>query len=163
MRLGEAVEDFLLHLREVNRSPQTYLTYERALRRCLGELAAAGLPSESNLAELTPTHLRAFSRALLRDGLAPRSRAVLLSAVRAWLRYLTRSGHAVPSPDLVDMPRLPRKLPELDERLPATSSAPTSSGFATGPCSSPSTRRSFGSPSYVTLTATRSTVSGGWL
>jgi site-specific recombinase XerD len=82
------------------------------------------LRGHSALSALTADRLRGFARTLFRDGLSSRTRATLLSAVRSYLRYLIRSGHSVPSPDLVEIPKIARKLPELDERLVETVEAP---------------------------------------
>jgi len=122
--LLESIQDFLLHLGEINRSPRTRTAYERGLQRFLKELTSAGLPPEADLAALTANHLRKYSRSLFRDGLSPRSRSAMLSAVRSWLRYLARAGEPVPSPDLVDMPKVSKEPPDLDERLPETVDLP---------------------------------------
>ena len=122
--LGDSIEDFLMHLGELNRSPRTREAYQAALARLSHELAASGLDARSDLSALTPLHLRRFSRALFTSGLAPRSRAQILSAVRSWLRYLAKNGETVPSPDLIELPKINREPPELDERLPETVASP---------------------------------------
>jgi site-specific recombinase XerD len=122
--LREAVDDFLTHLGEVNRSPRTVETYRRALERFLADSARSGLGPEVEVAALEPRHLRAYSRSLYRAGLSAKSRSAMLSAVRSWLRYLLRDGQAVPSPDLVEMPKIPVHVPDLDERLPETVESP---------------------------------------
>jgi len=118
--LREAVEDFLIHLGELDRSPRTVETYRRSLERFLAESAAGGLAPESDLGRVEQRHLRAFSRALYRAGMSAKSRAAMLSALRSCLRYLLREGHDVPSPDLIELPKIPRSVPDLDERLPET-------------------------------------------
>ena len=124
MTVGESIEDFLTHLGELNRSPRTRESYAAALARLTRELAKAGVEPTSDLSALTARHLQRFGRTLFKDGLGPRSRAQMLSAVRSWLRYLTKSGETVPSPDLVELPRITREPPDLDERLPETVVAP---------------------------------------
>jgi integrase/recombinase XerC len=122
--LREAVEDFLIHLGELNRSPRTVETYRRALERFLEESSAGGLGPDADLGRLEPRHLKAYSRALYRAGLSAKSRAAMLTALRSCLRYLLRDGQEVPSPDLVELPKIPRTLPDLDERLPETVEVP---------------------------------------
>lgn len=122
--IGESVQDFLSHLGEVNRSPRTLIAYERALKRFVEETTSAGTPPTAELASLTPAHLRRFSRSLFRAGLSATSRSAMMSAVRSWLRYLSRAGEPVPSPDLIEMPKVPRLPPDLDERLPETIEVP---------------------------------------
>lgn len=122
--LRESVEDYLVHLGELDRSPRTIETYRRALERFLAEMVATELAAESDVSRLEQRHLRAYSRTLYRAGLAPKSRAAMLTAIRSWLRYLLRDGQEVPSPDLVELPKIPRTLPDLDERLPETVDVP---------------------------------------
>ncbi len=117
--LREAVDDFLVHLGELDRSPRTVDNYRRALDRFLEE-AKGGLTPDSPLEALDRRHLKSYSRALYRAGLAAKSRALMLTALRSWLRYLLREGNEVPSPDLVELPKIPRTPPDLDERLPET-------------------------------------------
>ncbi len=45
-------------------------------------------------------------------------------SVRSWLRYLPKEGYPVPPPDVVEVPKNPRTVPELDERLPETVKLP---------------------------------------
>ncbi len=47
-----------------------------------------------------------WSRLLFREGLSSRTWATL--TMRSYLGYLIRSGHPVPSPDLVEVPKAPR-------------------------------------------------------
>lgn len=122
--LRESVDDFLIHLGELDRSPRTLESYRRALERFLEELASGGLGPDSDLGRLEQRHLKSYSRALYRAGLSAKSRAAMLTAVRSWLRYHLRDGQDVPSPDLVELPKIPRTLPDLDERLPETVELP---------------------------------------
>jgi integrase/recombinase XerC len=122
--LRDAVDDYLIHIGEMNRSPRTIESYRRSLDRFLAEMASAGLGPDAELGLLEPRHLRAYSRALYKASLSAKSRAAMLTALRSCLRYLLKDGQAVPSPDLVELPKIPRTLPDLDERLPETVEVP---------------------------------------
>lgn len=65
-------------------------------------------------AELSHEDLQAFLRYLHEMGLAPRSQARLLSAIKAFYRFLLLEDRVAHSPaELLDAPRLGRKIPEV--------------------------------------------------
>lgn len=65
-------------------------------------------------AEVSHEDLQAFLRYLHEMGLAPRSQARLLSAIKAFYRFLLLEDRIVRSPaELLEAPRLGRKIPEV--------------------------------------------------
>ena len=110
--LHAAVDGFLAHAAvERSLAPRTVEAYGRDLARFAGHLDEAGV---TRLAELGREHLAAFARSLERRGLAPRSRARALVAVRRLLRHLAaRHGACGDLLDGVAAPRLDRPLPRV--------------------------------------------------
>jgi len=105
------IDRFLYHL-EVERgcSTHTVASYAGDLRRFAEHLERRGRTLENAAEEDVTSLLVAASR----DGLAPRSVARLLSAVRSFLRFLVEEGTLKTSPARrVKVPRLPRALPKL--------------------------------------------------
>lgn len=105
------IDRFLYHL-EVERgcSAHTVASYAGDLRRFTEHLARRGRTIENAAEEDVTSLLVAASR----EGLAPRSVARLLSAVRSFLRFLVDDGTLKTSPARrVKVPRLPRALPKL--------------------------------------------------
>ena len=112
--IARAVDSFLTHLSvERNLSPLTIDAYGRDLARFANFMGAARVRT---VVAVRREHLVAFTRFLEREGLAPRSRARALVAVRCLLRYHGALGSAgadplegVSSPDFVTpLPRLLR-------------------------------------------------------
>jgi integrase/recombinase XerD len=91
-------------------SQNTYDAYRRDLTRYLEFLASAGQDGES----ATPETVRRFLADLAADGLAARTQARKLSAVRQFHGFLVLEGHRTDDPtSTVDAPRLGRPLPKL--------------------------------------------------
>ncbi len=105
------VDRFLYHLEvEQGCSSHTVAGYAVDLRRFAEHLERRGRPLEQATEEDVTSLLVAASKA----GLAPRSAARLLSAVRSLLRFLVDEGSLKTSPARrVKVPRLPRSLPKL--------------------------------------------------
>jgi integrase/recombinase XerD len=110
--VAAAIDAFLIHAAvERGLAPLTIEAYGRDLVRFAGGLEAAGIASPSRIER---RHVSAFSVALEKAGLSPRSRARALVSVRRFLRYLLATGRLQtdPSEGLV-APRLDRPLPRL--------------------------------------------------
>jgi integrase/recombinase XerD len=110
---SEAIDAYLLYARlERGLSVNTIEAYARDLRRFADFVADAGIATP---AALERHHVTGFVARIERDGLAARSRARALSAIRRFLRHEQTRGGA-PSHDPLDgvaTPRLPRTLPRL--------------------------------------------------
>ncbi len=102
-------EQFLDHLAvERDLSPNTIDAYRRDILRFLDFLEADRL----TLATATPTLVEAFAGSLRRRGLAPRTIARSLSAVRSFYRFLAGEGAVEGDPSAeIERPRLWKKLP----------------------------------------------------
>lgn len=112
----DAAASFLDHLEaEVGASVHTVAGYRRDLRRYCEELARLEV---TDVAEVTPVHLAAFTAALStgREGrppLAPSSVARAVAAVRSFHDFLVRDGMLADSPAAAQRPpRLPQRLPK---------------------------------------------------
>jgi len=87
----------------------TVAAYSRDLRRYLAYLKEEGLASP---AKVSPPHLQAFLARLRNSGLAPRSVARAMSALKTFHRFLAAEGHARADPtSLLRVPRVSRSLP----------------------------------------------------
>ena len=113
--LAPALELFLAHLRvEKGLARNSVESYGRDVRRYLAFLSAAG---RSCWDDVTRQDVQAHLGALARDGIAPRSQARALSAIRGLHRLLLSERVAGADPtDEVDAPRRTRKLPQLLSR-----------------------------------------------
>ena len=110
MNAPPGVDDFLAALATQRRaSPHTLKAYRRDLLRAERLLPALGADS---LASLTPAQVRRLVVALAREGLAGRSIARLLAALRAYYRHLL-DGHGLPADPSAGIraPKSPRRLP----------------------------------------------------
>ena len=103
-----AVSRFLAEMAHQRRaSPHTLAAYRRDLAR-LQEFAA-----DSTLETLEFHRIRRYAMQLHSQGLAPRSIARMLSAWRAFYRWLGRHGEIGRNPvDGIRAPKAPRKLPK---------------------------------------------------
>jgi integrase/recombinase XerD len=113
--LDPALDLFLVHVRvEKGLSPNTVDGYARDLRRYLDDLAEQGA---QDWRDVRREHLLAHLDHLLRGGIASRSQARALSAIRALHRLLLaeRLAETDPTED-VEGPRPSRKLPQLLSR-----------------------------------------------
>ncbi|HYW33168.1 MAG TPA: tyrosine recombinase XerC [Gemmatimonas sp.] len=119
--LPAEIGEFLTHLvKERDLSPNTVSAYRRDLREFSGWLAAtrgiAGWEWES----LGRTDIRGYMAHLTRRGLAKRSIARALSAVRSFYRWMHRDERVDVNPArAVGSPRLPRTLPSYLDRAQA--------------------------------------------
>lgn len=123
--MDQAVDDFLVHLKLERRlSSNTVEAYARDLRRFVDHLGDEAGPGDFDRADV-----EAFV-GWLRDevGLAARSAARTLSAVRMLSRFMVREGLRSDDPaSLVPLPRLGRPLPVVLDTVDAAalSDAPT--------------------------------------
>lgn len=92
-------------------SPHTLAAYRRDLDKLLAWMQAQNM---TDIAALTPDHLRSFVAAQHRGGLAPSSLQRLLSSCRGLFRYLLREGRLDHDPSAgVRGPKARRKLPQV--------------------------------------------------
>ena len=110
MNAVPSVDEFLSALALQRRaSPHTLSAYRRDLLRCEGLLPALDATS---LAGLTPAQVRRLIGMLAREGLAGRSIARLLAALRAYYRPLLDAGCLPADPTAcIAAPKGPRRLP----------------------------------------------------
>src|SRR6202045_3414009 len=106
--VGNAVADFLRHLRERNASPHTVKAYS-------GDLATfATYAGSRGWKEIDHIAIRGFLSQLYEKGLGKTSVARSLAAVRSLYRWLAREGVVEQNPaKLVATPRLPARLPRV--------------------------------------------------
>jgi integrase/recombinase XerC len=117
--LPTEIAEFLVHLtKERDLSPNTCAAYTRDLREFSTWLAQTHGVQGWDWNELTRTSIRGYMAHLTRRGLAKRSIARQLSAVRSFYRWMHRDERVDVNPArAVGTPRLPRTLPGyLDRR-----------------------------------------------
>jgi integrase/recombinase XerC len=109
--LAPSLAAFLRHVRsERQLSPHTHTAYARDLNSLLAYCRVAGI---GQWRELDTHHVRAFVAQCHRRGLSPASLQRLLSAIRAFYRYLLREGQAGRDPAAdVRGPKRRRALPK---------------------------------------------------
>ena len=111
-----AAQAWLTHLRAERRlAPRTLEAYRRDIRQLLDFLRdhLGGPVTLADLAALAPADLRAFLARRRGDGVAARSLARTLAAIRSFTRHLDRTGHEVsPAAGLVRGARRKRSLPK---------------------------------------------------
>jgi integrase/recombinase XerD len=107
-----AVDAFLAHAAvERGLARNTLAAYARDLARFAEHLETQGV---SRAGAIAPAHLRSFAAVLEREGLAPRSRARTLVAVRRFGRHLVGRGVLARDPaEGLAAPRLGRPLPRV--------------------------------------------------
>lgn len=89
----------------------TLEAYSRDVGGYLGYLEGAGCGAPD---QVRPTHVASYIAVLKESGLAPRSRARALSAMRMFHRFLLIEGYSAENPTAtIESPRLPGKLPEV--------------------------------------------------
>ncbi len=110
--LGAAIDDFLQRSAvERGLAPNTVAAYARDLARFAAHLEQNGVARAS---QLERRHVRRFADALETAGLAPRSRARVLVAVRRFVRQLTADGVLdTDASEGLESPRLGRPLPRV--------------------------------------------------
>jgi integrase/recombinase XerD len=92
-------------------APKTVQAYSGDLRRFVAHLERQGIEA---LADVRREHVTGFLASLERQGLAPRSRARALVAVRRWLRHAGAAAAAGSDPCAgIALPRTGRKLPRV--------------------------------------------------
>jgi integrase/recombinase XerC len=106
----DRIDAFVRHLRYERRlSPETCKHYRRDL---LALQAWCDETSQARWSDLDSDHLRRYSAACFRRGLAPSTIQRRLSAARTFFRYLLREKHVKRNPaQSVSAPRGPRRLP----------------------------------------------------
>jgi len=89
----------------------TLEAYSRDVGGYIGYLEGAGCGSPD---QVRPTHVASYIAFLKESGLAARSRARALSAMRMFHRFLLVEGYSTENPTAtIESPRLPGKLPEV--------------------------------------------------
>ncbi len=108
--LAPDFQDYLQHARVQQRlSPRTLRLYTDGLLRLQAMLAEAALPARS----LTLAQARRLAALLHREGLAPKSIALLLSVWRSAYRWLGLQGRVALNPfDGLRAPKAPKPLPK---------------------------------------------------
>ena len=121
MPLPTEIAEFLVHLeKERDLSPNTLVAYTRDLREFSSWLAQTYGINGWDWNELTRTSVRGYMAHLTRRGLAKRSMARQLSAVRSFYRWMHRDERVDVNPArAVGTPRLPRTLPAYLDRQQA--------------------------------------------
>jgi len=106
----DAIDAFLSCLTTERRlSPHTVAAYARDLKALVGYCEREGV---SDLAALDSWHIRRFAAESHRTGLAPRSVARRLSAVRSFLRHaVEHAGLAGNAANGISAPKAPKRLP----------------------------------------------------
>src|SRR6478609_4895499 len=106
------VEEFLSVLSyERNVSPHTLRAYRRELTDFSAYLAAHGAPA---MRRVEHQQIRAYLGTLYDRGLSKASVARALAAIRAWFRWLAKTGRVEQNPAaLVSTPKLPKHLPRV--------------------------------------------------
>ena len=115
------ISEFLMHLaKERDLSPNTVSAYQRDLREFATWLAATHGIAGWQWQSLGRSDIRGFMAHLTRRGLAKRSIARALSAVRSFYRWMHRDERVNVNPArAVASPRLPRTLPTYLDRAQA--------------------------------------------
>lgn len=127
MTIEEALKDYELDLGAKNRSQATSATYGYALKRFLLFLHREyRIKPDDALESVTQHHAQRFGHYLYGLKLSAATRGTYLVVLRNWFRYL---GRAVPAqckvnPDLIELPRNSRRVPDPDERLTVMLSIP---------------------------------------
>jgi len=110
--MNELLDLFLSYLTvEKGLSRNTLEAYSRDVAGYLGFLELQGLAAPS---DIRPSDVTGYLVELTSAGLAPRSRARLLSAVRMFHRFLMIEGYSEQNPaSLIEAPKTLRRLPEV--------------------------------------------------
>ena len=107
------------YLAQVNKAQLTTETYGYAMGRFLSFLShSEGLSDQDDISQITIDHIRNFGLRLYRDRLAPSTRRKYLVVLRNWFKHLAKMGFSTVNPELVELPKLPPRVPNPDERLP---------------------------------------------
>ena len=119
--LPTEIGEFLAHLaKERDLSPNTVAAYQRDLREFSGWLAATRGMAGWDWNELDRAAMRGYLGHLTRRGLAKRSIARQLSAVRSFYRWMHRDERVERNPArTIGTPKLPRTLPGYLDRSQA--------------------------------------------
>ncbi|MBI4497475.1 MAG: tyrosine-type recombinase/integrase [Chloroflexi bacterium] len=119
MDLAQARQDFLDTLAEKNKAFLTTTTYAYSLDRFLAYVAEHHrLELDAPVTAVTLEQVRQFGLWLYHQRLAATTRVKHLVVLRNWFKYLAGRGLASLNPALIELPRVRRSPPNLDERLP---------------------------------------------
>ncbi len=121
--MNQEISKFLTYLeKERNYSQHTLSSYGNDLLQFSNFLGRSGISSETKIAKIDQAMIRCFLGELLDNGVAKRTAARKLAALRSFLKYLIREGQQGVNPALnIVSPRLPKRLPVfLDERAVET-------------------------------------------
>lgn len=112
LALDDALDRFFDHLKvERNLTPNSLEAYGRDLRQLATWLADRGV---SDAGAVEPAHVTSFLYDRARAGVASRSRARALSAIRGLYRFLRAERYVEADPTAaLDSPRLERRLPHV--------------------------------------------------
>lgn len=112
MRVGEAIDEYLYHLRvERGSSSNTIEAYGRDLQAYDAFLESIGT---IELAEVTPEDVSAFEGSLVEAHLAFSTVCRRMAAVRGLHRFAVQEGFAPTAPtDALALPKTPKRLPEV--------------------------------------------------
>lgn len=119
MNFTQARRDFLDTLAEKNKAFLTSTTYAYSIDRFLAYLASYHqLGPDTEVTAVDLEHVRQFGLWLYRERLAPGTRTKYLVVLRNWFKYLGQRGVSTLNPALIELPKVHRTPPKLDERLP---------------------------------------------
>lgn len=114
---GELAREFLAHLEDLDRSPNTIRAHRGNLRRFLGYLADREL---TDVRAVTRDHVWQYATMLLPRALAPHTKALRLTTIRLFFRFLRRRRRILIDPSVVlprmkEADRLPRAVMTREE------------------------------------------------
>ena len=107
------IDKFISYLRhELNRSQLTIDAYERDIRQFSGWITCFN-PSQFKPEDITLSDIRTWLASLAREGVAPRSLRRKAQSLRAFFKYLLKTGaiSSNPTADLT-LPKIPNNLPD---------------------------------------------------
>lgn len=107
------IDNFISYLRhELNRSQLTINAYERDIHQFSGWLTCFN-PSQFKPEDITLSDIRTWLASLARDGVSPRSLRRKAQSLRAFFKYLLKTGaiSSNPTADLT-LPKIPHNLPD---------------------------------------------------
>ncbi|MSQ15946.1 MAG: hypothetical protein EXR50_08805 [Dehalococcoidia bacterium] len=119
MDVTTAARSYMDHLAQVNKAQLTFETYGYAIGRFLKFLEVSdGLKDHDDVDRITIDHVRNFGLRLYRDRLSASTRRKYLVVLRNWFKHLSKLGLSILNVELIELPKLPPRVPNPDERLP---------------------------------------------